>query len=522
MEPLIRQRRGQESTKAPIKVTTPLLVTNVNQLDTIPLNSNLAVKINQIEPLKVTKSVIVGPVIKKIAPSVTTPVIILYTTRKPLSTTPMVIMKSNNELVTKAPKAESEAIKSNNTSSQTNNEINHDAIQKAVEPNADSKSTIQTICLEEHTQNKLDNIHEDHIGIAGKENKEESQHTTYHVSDKNGKKITEITTTKIIEENSNNVASKHESHEKCDTLDLTDEHSSRKHLNEEKVKDKLVIAINRSLNETNIDNNQALKRNVESLTTSHEINSENRHCKEQEDKSHDIDHDTKNQTVHLLDIKLEYTKPLDKKITDELKECNVTQLEKKNKETQLSQVPCDHLDIKDPNITVKVLVDSPKVDMIKVINVSSVDLKPLKNDTTKPATCDVITDAVKEVPKIIIPNVNALLISNPLKPKLIVAPTRTILKIVNTTDCNTTKANTNSKSKDVDTQRTKMLIKVEMNSENNTAPVDCKNMLTASVVQNENGVNRTYTNIDIKLDEEKNGKFILFMICWSDVGVTLA
>lgn len=442
---------------------------------------------NKIEPLNPTKGVIVGPVIKKIGSIVTTPALILYTTRRPTSTKPLVIFKNNNEMVTKTPKVEIKAIENNDVNSgQTNNDINHDVITKAVKPNADSKNALQSICLEEHTQNKLDDVHEDHIGIAGKEKTEESQQITYHISDKNGKKITEITTTKIIEENSNNIASKHQNNEKCDTIELTDEHSAKKQ------------------------------------TTNHEISSDSRnlnihlldenHDHIRQDKSHEIDCDAKNQRTHVLAAKLVDTKPLDKKIKDEVKECTITQLEKMDKETQLPPAHGDHVDIKDnhPNITIKLVVDTPKVDLIKLINVSSVDLKPRKNATMKPATSDLVTNAVKDVPKVIIPNANALLITNPLKPKVIMAPTK-VFEIVNTTDSNTSKASTNNKPKDLDIQRMKMSIRVETNSENKTVPIDCKKTLTASVLQHENGVNGTYTKVDIKLDDDKNGKFILLI-----------
>lgn len=470
---------------------------------------------------------IIGPITKKGGTIVTKPILILYTTRKPMSTKPMVILKNNNEMVTKASKAEVEAIENNDTNSgQAKNDNHHDVIKKAVQPNADSQNTLQTICLQEHTQNQLDDVHEDHIEKAAKEKNDEIQRTIYHVSDKNGKKITEITTTKIIEENSDNAASKHQSSEKCNTLDLTDEHSSKKHLSEEKVKDKSVIVINKLLNGTNVSKNLGNKRDVlESLTTNHEINcdsrnlstyglDENPHDIKQEDIVHDIDCDTKNQTTHLLEAKLEYIKPRDKKITNEEKECNITQpLEKKDKKTPLSEVMSDNI-VKDnhPDITTKLLVDTPKVHLIKLINISPIDLRPHENDTTKRVITDLSIDATKEVPNLPIHKVNALLISNPRKPLVTIAPTRTIFEIVNITDCNTTKANTSNKSKELDIQRMKMSIKVEMNSENKSLPVDSKNILTACVVQNENEANGTYTNVDIKLDDEKNGKFIFIFL----------
>lgn len=442
----------------------------------------------------------------------------------------MAIFK-NNDMVTKSPIAKIEASAINDTnSSQTNNEINFHVMKSTVSPNKDSKNTFQTICVEEHSRNQLDDIQEDHIGKEGKEKKEEIQHTTYHVSDKNGKKITEITTTKIIEENSNIAASKEHSNKTCDILDLTDEHSLMKHLSEGKVKDKSMIAINKSSNGTHVSNNLGFKRNVlESLTTNHvgehslEMNSdsrnlnthfldENSHGIKQEDKSHNNNHGTKNQTAHLLEVQLEY-KPLDKKVTDEVKEmsCNITQqLDKKDQETHLSEAQGDHVDLKDnyPNITIKLLVDTPKVDVIKITNVSSIDLRPsVKNTTTKQKISDLSRNAVKEVPKLpIIQKVNTL-IFNTHKPQVTTAPTRTIFEIVNTTDCNTTIESINKKPNDLDIQRMKMSIKVEMNSENKSVPVDCKNKFTASGVQNENGVNGIYTKVDIKLDDKKNGKF---------------
>lgn len=442
-----------------------------------------------------------------------------------MSTRPMVIFKRNNEMVTKAHKAETEAVEHNDTNSnQTNNEIKHELIKTAVP--ADSKNTLQTICLEEHTQKQLDDVHEGHIEKAGKEKKEAIKHTTYHVSDKNGKKITEITTTKIIEENCDNAATKQHSHEKCDILDLTDEHSLMKHMSEVNIKDKSVIAINESSNGTNVSNNLGFTQ----LTTNHidehslEINPDsknlnthfldgNPHEIKQENKSHEIDSDTKNQTTHLLPLKLEYTKPLDNKIMDDVKECNITQqLEKKDEETHLPQTHSDKIEHKDnqPNITIKLLAEIAKSDVIKLTNVSSIDLKPsLTNVTTKPVASNLSINAVKEVLKVpIIQKLNTLLVSNAHKPQVTIVPTKAILKIDNTTDCNTTKVSNNNKPKDLDLQRMKMSIKVEMNPENKSVPVDCKNTVTAPVVHKENGPNGTYTNVNIKLDDQRNGKFI--------------
>lgn len=520
METLVRHRRGHEPTKAPLKVTTLLPVINVNQQDTKGLPNNLNAFKFKIEPSNPTKGVTIGPFIKKIGTTVTTPVLMLYTTRKPVSTKPMVIFKNNNDMVTIAPKAEIEAIKKNDTNSgQTNNEIHSDVTKIAEQPNADSKNTLQTICLEEHTRKQLDDVHENHIGKSGKEKKEETKHTTYHVSDKNGKKITEITTTKIIEENSDNTTSKQQSNETCDTLDLTNVHSLIKHLTEEKVKDKTVIKSNASLNGTNVNKNLGSKRNIlESLTINgvdelcHKINSdprnlnthisgENIHAMKQEDKSHEDYCDTKKQATHLFEVKSEYSRPLDKIITDEVKECNLTQqLEKKNKATLQPQNY--HVDLKDkhPNITIKVLVDTPKVDVIKLANVSSIDLKTsVENITTKTSDCNI--NSVKIVPKLpMIKKVNTLLIS---RPQVTILPKRTIIEIVNTTDSNTTTASNNKKPKDLDIQRMKMSIKVEINSANKSIPVDCKNM---TITTYENDINDTYTNVYSKQDNTKSGK----------------
>lgn len=346
-----------------------------------------------------------------------------------------------------------------------------------------------------------------------KEKKDERKHTSFHVSDQNGKKITEITTTTIIEENSHNAADKRQSNDKCDIVDMTNDHFLKRDLGEENEKDGSMIKVHHSSNKT--PRVLLAGGDLSSITTNHvdhhhhEINSDSKslYIKQQEEnENHEMNSYIKNETAHLLEVKSKCIIPLDNKTMSNTSQ----QLAENDKQPQSQGLS---VDLKDDhtNTTIKVLVEIPKTDVMKSINVSSIVSKPsVKNitmtetDNEKPVPIDLNKNVIKEVATSpIIQELNTI-ISNKNEPQVTIAPIKIISEKVNITDSNITKISNDKKSKDLDIERIKMSIKVEMNTANKSVPADYKNMTTASVIHNDNG---THTSVDIDVDGEKNGEF---------------
>lgn len=512
-------------------MTTLLPTRNVIQR-TQPFNKNLDLKVYKISSDQ-AKSNNIGQVIKQISTTGSTPVLILCTTRKPMTTKPMVPIVNNivNPKASKTGTAVIEHYDAN--SSHESSEIDHDITNTTVQPNLCAKETLQAISAEEHIRNQVNDVHEDHldrVSKAKKDNRKQTE-TEYHVRDENGKKITEITTTKIIEENLHNDAGKRHSNDKCDVLDLSDEDYLIRHLNEENEKDKSMVELHKLSQETA---GALTSDNFHSVTAHniddhyHEISTdlkdpivhfldESSHDIKHENNHHEIDCDIKNKTVHVVEENPECSN--DKKAMSIVKQCNTTQqLMEKGKQSHLQGLS---VDVKNDhtNTTIKVKVETPKIDVIKPINVSPNIVKPSVKATTKPIILDLNKNEIKEVAKIPISQLIDTIISDKHNQHVALAKIeglKPFFEIVNMTKCNITKGSNHTTSKGLDMERIKFTTK--------TAPVDCKKPISESVVQNESVQNGNSTNFVIDLDGERNGKFLrdFYVICCIGADLTVS